>query len=112
MQINGGILSTGFQTKTPDLESKSRSPVVINATPNVDFSTVNAAVNRTTVVNPVSNTDPQQQARFVRTFASVDNDDVDRDESEYPQLPYGVKQYLDVAQSGSENNHRLVDETV
>ncbi|OUR73200.1 hypothetical protein A9Q78_04470 [Methylophaga sp. 41_12_T18] len=109
MQINGGILTQNPYSKAPALEDKARPPVVIEATAEVDFSKTISAVSATTVVNPVESTDSQQQARFVRTFASIDNGEAS---SAPPSLPYGVQQYLQVAQPSIESSQRLVDEIV
>jgi len=109
MQINGGLLTQTPYSRAATLEDKARPPVVIDATAGVDFSKTISAVNATTVVNPVENTDSQQQARFVRTFASIDNGEAS---SAPPPLPYGVQQYLQVAQPSIDSSQRLVDEIV
>jgi hypothetical protein len=110
MQINGGSITSVFTSKTPSLESKSRPPVVIDS-PSFSLAKTSNEAPLTTVVTPISDVASQQQSRFVRAF-STQEDRSKTPEDEQRELPRGVQQYIQVAQLGTQDGQRLLDETV
>jgi hypothetical protein len=110
MQINGGSITSAFTSKTSGFESKARAPVVIEA-PSFSVAKTTNEVTSTTVVTPISDANSQQQARFVRAFATQ-SDTSKPSEDGKEKLPRGVQQYLQVEQLRAQDEQRLLDETV
>jgi hypothetical protein len=110
MQINGGLITPAFTSKTSGLESKARPPVVIEA-PSFSLAKTSNQATLTTVVTPVSDVSSQQQSRFVRAFATQEDRSKAPDD-EQEKLPRGVQQYIQVAQLREQDDQRLLDETV
>ena len=110
MQINGGLITSAFTSKTSGLENKARPPVVIEA-PSFSLTKTSSETTSTTVVSPVSDVTSQQQSRFVRAFATQP-DRSNTPDDEQRKLPRGVQQYLQVEQLREQDDQRLLDETV
>lgn len=92
-------------------DAPSRLPVVIDAEP--DFRQALASQNTlpSTLVNPTTPAQDNQQSRFVRNFSSVERFGNESQQERQP-LPPTVQKYIQIAELKSDENQRLLDEIV